>query len=253
MLQGFYRGYAGDYDASKAAEDAGMVFVTPQRAAGEFYASKRARQKGLDPHLEMILADPFSGYAYGHAIPTGPMNRKVDFTKARQLQPEDVKGRTQLYAEGGAVKFDADEIARIADEVAAQPAAAPVALPPERPVIPEDRSLPVRMMGMGDERAGMYRGRFEVPMGEYTAGVGTGGTYYNTPEGRKFTLSGREISGSMPFLGGRLSGSYYRDPKANMREARINYSRQFAAGGLVNYDPNEIDTIVSRVKEEFHG
>lgn len=27
----------------------------------------------------------------------------------------------------------------------------------------------------------------------------------------------------------------------------------YAAGGPVNYDPNEIDTIVSRVKEEFHG
>ena len=27
----------------------------------------------------------------------------------------------------------------------------------------------------------------------------------------------------------------------------------FAAGGLVNYDPNEIDTIVSKLKEEFHG
>jgi hypothetical protein len=107
MLQGFYRGYAGDYDAGKAAEDAGMVFVTPQRAAGEFYANKRARQTGLDPHLEMILADPFAGYAYGHAIPTGPMNRKVDFTKARQLQPTDVKERTPLYAEGGA--FEAGE------------------------------------------------------------------------------------------------------------------------------------------------
>lgn len=115
MLQGFYRGYAGDYDAAKAAEDAGMVFVTPQRAAGEFYANKRARQMGLDPHLEMILADPFAGYAYGHAIPTGPMNRKVDFTKARQLKPTDVKDRTQLYARGGSVNYDPDEIAQMAE------------------------------------------------------------------------------------------------------------------------------------------
>ena len=28
---------------------------------------------------------------------------------------------------------------------------------------------------------------------------------------------------------------------------------KYAAGGLVNYDPNEIDTIVSQLKEEFHG
>jgi hypothetical protein len=106
MLQGFYRGYAGDYDAQKAAQDAGMVFVTPQRAAGDFYANKRAAQKGLDPHLEMILADPFAGYAYGHSIPTGPTNKKVDFTKARQLAPEDVKSTTKLYADGGAVSGD---------------------------------------------------------------------------------------------------------------------------------------------------
>ncbi len=116
MLQGFYRGYAGDYDAGKAAEDAGAVFVTPQRAAGEFYANKRAAQSGLDPHLEMILADPFAGRGYGHAIPTGPMNRKVDFTKARELQPTDVKDRTQLYARGGSVNYDPAEIAQIAEQ-----------------------------------------------------------------------------------------------------------------------------------------
>jgi hypothetical protein len=27
----------------------------------------------------------------------------------------------------------------------------------------------------------------------------------------------------------------------------------YAAGGLVTYDPNEIDTIVSQLKEEFHA
>ena len=27
----------------------------------------------------------------------------------------------------------------------------------------------------------------------------------------------------------------------------------YAAGGLVNYDPNEIDTIVSRLKEEIYA
>jgi hypothetical protein len=104
MLQGFYRGYAGEYDAAKAAEDAGMVFVSPQRAAGEFYAQKRAKQTGTEPHLEMVLADPFAGFAYGHNIPIGPTNKKIDFTKARQLQPEHVQGVTKLYAEGGAVQ-----------------------------------------------------------------------------------------------------------------------------------------------------
>lgn len=106
MLQGFYRGYAGDYDAQKAAQDAGMVFVTPQRPAGEYYANKRAKQMKEDPHLEMILADPFAGRAYGHSIPTGPENKKVDFTKARQLAPEDVKSTTKLYAKGGRATDD---------------------------------------------------------------------------------------------------------------------------------------------------
>ena len=153
MLQGFYRGYAGDYDAARAAEDAGKVFVTPQRAAGEFYANKRAMQTGLDPHLEMILADPFAGFAYGHAIPTGPSNRKVDFTKARQLQPAEVRDRTPLFAEGGEVSVDQQGVNRMVDaENAAD--------------------------------------------------------------------------------GGLMS---------------------YAAGGLVNYDPNEIDTIVSQLKEEFHA
>lgn len=103
MLQGFYRGYSGDYDAQRAAQDAGMVFVTPQRPAGEYFANKRAKQTGLDPHLEMVLADPFVGYSYGLNIPIGPENKKVSYTKARQLKPEDVKSSTRLYAEGGAV------------------------------------------------------------------------------------------------------------------------------------------------------
>jgi hypothetical protein len=113
MLQGFYRGYTGDYDAVKAGTDAGMVFVTPQRKVGEYYGSKRAVQTGKEPHLEMILADPFSGYGYGHST-LGTGKNPPMITKARQLEPKDIKGRTKLYAEGGSVSaydpFQVDEI-----------------------------------------------------------------------------------------------------------------------------------------------
>lgn len=103
MLQGYYRGFSGDYDAQRAAQETGKVFVTPQRPAGEHFANKRAEQTGLDPHLEMVLADPFVGRSYGLNIPIGPENKKVSHTKARQLKPEDVKSTTRLYAEGGPV------------------------------------------------------------------------------------------------------------------------------------------------------
>jgi len=119
MLQGFYRGYAGDYDATKAGTDAGMVFVSPQRGVGDIFANKRAAQTGADPHLEMILADPFAGYGYGMNVPLNKQNQKIDFTRARQLDPEDVKGRTQLYAEGGSVSYDPSRIEQIMSSISA--------------------------------------------------------------------------------------------------------------------------------------
>jgi hypothetical protein len=117
MLQGFYRGYAGDYDATKAGTDAGMVFVSPQRGVGDIFANKRAAQTGTDPHLEMILADPFAGYGYGMNVPLNKQNQKIDFTRARQLDPKDVKERTQLYAEGGSVSYDPTQVDRIMNSI----------------------------------------------------------------------------------------------------------------------------------------
>lgn len=105
MLQGFYRGYAGDYDATKAAAQDAGVYVSPQRRVGEFYSEKRAAQTGQDPHVEMILADPFSGREYGHATSGTGRNPPI-MTRARELAPEDVKGRTQLKKSGGYVSPD---------------------------------------------------------------------------------------------------------------------------------------------------
>ena len=110
MLQGMYRGYAGDYDAAKAAQDAGLVYVTPQRAAAEAYANNRVKQAArrgekVDPHVEMVLVDPASGRRYGHSTlgtgEQGPLR-----TLAAELQPEDVVSTTNLYAEGGEVSAD---------------------------------------------------------------------------------------------------------------------------------------------------
>ena len=83
------------------------LFVTPQRAVGEHYAQKRAEQTGGKPHLEMVLADPFAGKAYGHAPATRAAEPTL-FTRARKLSPEQVQGRTQLYADGGLVSLVRD-------------------------------------------------------------------------------------------------------------------------------------------------
>lgn len=99
------------------------VFATPQRRIAEYYAKKRAAQTGAEPHLEMLLVDPFAGGQYGHAIPIDRLNRDVNYTRARKLKPEDVQDRTKLYAGGGAVSaptasaYDPDEIDTIVSQL----------------------------------------------------------------------------------------------------------------------------------------
>lgn len=104
MLMGVYRGYAGN-----PAEEAAL-FATPQKRVADYYAQKRAAQTGGEPHVERLLVDPFAGRQYGHSIPIDKFNREVTVTRARKLKPEDVQGRTQLYAAGGPVKYDPAEI-----------------------------------------------------------------------------------------------------------------------------------------------
>lgn len=105
MLQGLYRGYAGDYDAARAAQDAGLIYATPQRRAAEMYAASRSKQaarRGDDstPHVEMVLIDPATGRRYGHST-MGTGSQPPLRTLAAELKPEDVKSTTQLYARGG--------------------------------------------------------------------------------------------------------------------------------------------------------
>ena len=99
MLQGFYRGYAGEPTAE------GTTFVSPQKAVADYYAQKRAGQTGLTPHAEMVLADPFAGVKYGHAT-AGTGAQPNIITQARKLTPEQITSRTQLYKKGGRVKMN---------------------------------------------------------------------------------------------------------------------------------------------------
>ena len=111
MLMGVYRGYAGERGAPEE------VFATPQRSIADYYAQRRAAELGADPHAEMLLVDPFAGEQYGLSIPLDKYNREYNFTRARKLKPEDVKDRTPLYAAGGLVNYDPNEIDTIVSQL----------------------------------------------------------------------------------------------------------------------------------------
>jgi hypothetical protein len=116
MLQGFYRGYAGENEPAKTAFGSETYFVSPQRKVADYYAQRRAAETGAEPHAEMILADPFftRNNPYGLSIPIDKYNRDFLVTRARRVDPDEVKSRTPLYAEGGSVSsydpFQVDEI-----------------------------------------------------------------------------------------------------------------------------------------------
>lgn len=111
MLMGVYRGYAGERGAPEE------VFATPQRSIADYYAQRRAAELGAEPHAEMLLVDPFAGQQYGLSIPLDKYNREYNFTRARKLKPEDVKDRTPLYAAGGLVNYDPNEIDTIVSQL----------------------------------------------------------------------------------------------------------------------------------------
>lgn len=104
MLQGIYRGYAGDNPAS--AQE-GSIYASPQKAVADYYANKRAAQTGEEPHAEMLMVDPFSGREYGHATAGTGANPPL-VTRARELTPEEIKSSNQLYANGGIVSLITD-------------------------------------------------------------------------------------------------------------------------------------------------
>jgi hypothetical protein len=95
MLQGVYRGYTGE----RLEEP--VLSTTPQRKVAEYYATRRAATRGEDPHVEMLMVDPFVGKEYGLALPIDEFNRELLTTRARAIAPTDVLERTQLKKKGG--------------------------------------------------------------------------------------------------------------------------------------------------------
>jgi hypothetical protein len=95
MLQGVYRGYTGE----RLEEP--VLSTTPQRKVAEYYATRRAATRGEDPHIEMLMVDPFVGKEYGLALPIDEFNRELLTTRARAIAPTDVVERTQLKKKGG--------------------------------------------------------------------------------------------------------------------------------------------------------
>lgn len=125
MLQGMYRGYSGDYNTAKAAQDSGLVYATPQRAAAEAYAanrSKQAKRRGADdtPHVDMLLVDPFVGRRYGHSTlgtgAQGPIR-----TLAGEYTSDQVGDITNLYAEGGSVQRSMEHTRSSGQDASTQP------------------------------------------------------------------------------------------------------------------------------------
>lgn len=103
MLQGVYRGYAGDRSTPDAIEAGKRIFATPQREAAERYSTKRSIE-GRDPHLEMLMVDPFAGRIYGHGVAGMGRDRTI-MTQARELNPEDIQNVHQFYRQGGLVQY----------------------------------------------------------------------------------------------------------------------------------------------------
>jgi hypothetical protein len=95
MLQGVYRGYTGE----RLEEP--VLSTTPQKRVAEYYANRRAATRGEDPHVEMLMVDPFVGKEYGLALPIDEFNRELLTTRARAIAPSDVVERTQLKKKGG--------------------------------------------------------------------------------------------------------------------------------------------------------
>lgn len=99
MLQGLYRGYAGD-----PTEEA-SYFASPQMRVADYYAAKRAAQTGEPAHTEMLLVDPDSGKPYTHATMQGFGYEPMQTQARKSIKPEDIKSRTQLKSRGGLAKF----------------------------------------------------------------------------------------------------------------------------------------------------
>ena len=93
---------------------------------------------------------------------------------------------------------------------------------------------------------GMLTGSIPVGLGRLLLGIQAEKTPWHTGvAGHSIGYSGRVGRGT---LGANVQRGRSGDVSGN-----VEYRVPFAAGGSVDYDPTEIDAIVSQLKEEFHG
>lgn len=70
---------------------------------------------------------------------------------------------------------------------------------------------------------------------------------------RKQMRGGAEYDVNVPFLGGDLGLGASADTGFTPTRARVTYRRNFAEGGLVQYDANKIDEMVNQIREGIYG
>ena len=331
MLQGFYRGYAGENKPAQTAFGTETYFVSPQRKVADYYAQRRAAETGAEPHAEMILADPFllRNNPYGLSIPIDKYNRDFLTTRARRIDPDEVKDRTKLYAEGGAVAdTDPNKLVTQAYQDILQRAPEQEGLQywtnqlSTNQLTPESlyQNIAAAAQGADAPNAQRYanalqnrnlvtqayqdilqRAPEQEGLSYWTGQLNTGAL---TPEALRQNILAsaqgadaakaqqyaQNFAATQPQPAEAVDPDSYRNPYNTRRTLddlasiysigryfipgmqlaapidlalralslgntakKIGKIFRFAAGGPVNYDPAEIDTIVSRVKEELHG
>lgn len=182
--------------------------------------------------------------AFNHAVAAEPNANR--FMTPRQLRDfigpvEPLEG----YARGGAVDYDPDEIAQLAASVAE--GLAPYGL---------------RHSGEGVKGKGYFgpmAGR-KGTVTELSAEDDTGGEYplvvpTLTTQELEMLLADQEPTEAIQSKARSWANTRRargQSPFAGPTELRMPRPG-YAAGGLVDYDPTEIDAIVSQLKEEFHG
>ena len=284
MLQGFYRGYSGENTPAKTALGNPTYFVSPQKRVADYYATRRAAETGGEPHAEMVLADPFGSrnQPYGLSIPIDEYNRDFLVTRARRVDPDEVKSRTPLYAEGGAVEFDPDKIDRMAADILSQQ---PVEVG-DKPVIfknPDELLARQERLQAGPLSLGVVRsprgadarlGLAVAPELEPFADV--------DPIRRKLTQYG--VQYNQPLEDGDINAQFAVDPKSGAKmlagayrkqigkdselSARgayvtgagkpsynvgVQYRKRFAAGGAVEFDSDKIEAMAAQLSEELYA
>jgi len=90
MLQGIYRGYAGEFETPE------KLFAANQKQMADYYAQRRAAETGGDPHVDMLLIDPNVGLQY-RLHPPGAR----EMSRVRKLPKSAVRDSVNLYADGG--------------------------------------------------------------------------------------------------------------------------------------------------------